>query len=978
MSSFKLYKQHSSTSLLVFGFIIIILLVIIFALIVIDENNKISSLSKKLYRHPFTVSNEVLKANIHIISMHRYMKDVVLAEDHEQLERAIQRVNQHEVEVFKHFNLIKQRFLGKIEMVNSAYNSFVIWKQIRNEVIEYQSIGQQKKAADITKGKGAVHVQLLTQKMDVLINFAQNKADEFQSHSVKTSEKSRKFIITLVFMILLVGMINSVFVVLRVRKAEKESNNSALKLKENETKFRGVFEQAAVGVARLAPDGSWLQVNKKLCDIVGYTHEELLTKTFQDITYPDDLQIDLGYVNQLLEDKIKTYSLEKRYFKKNGDIIWINLTGSLVRDTNNKPDFFVAIIEDISQRKQAELTLSESERHFRTIFEQAAVGVALINSNSGQFIRVNKRFSDIIGYSIGEISESKTFQEITHPDDLQLDLDNMKKLIAGKIHEFSMEKRYFHKDGSIVWGNLTVSPTWEVGEEPSIHIAVIEDITERKQAELEVKKSEEMFRAVFNQQLQFMAILSNDGHTLEINELPLKVQGTKAKDYIGKLLWESPAWCNLPEWHEILSQRLEKVRDMKEPLLTEDIYQDANGSIRYADASTLALRTPDGEVSGFLMQATDTTDRKLAIDQAKDIDIVLSSVFQLLNDLFFLLKEDGTIIDYRAKKKTSLYISPDKFLGKPMQDILPSEISSIFLNKLNKAKTGKLTHFEYIVPINDDEKFYEARLVKQPKVNRYIMVVRDISVHKNSEQELRKLAQAVEQSPESIIITNTDVKIEYVNEAFVKTSGYTLGEVIGHDPSMLQSGKTPPETYKDLWDKMGKGESWHGEFCNKRKDGSEYFESAIITPIFNKDRSISHYVAVKEDITKKKSLENELEQHHLHLEELVKERTIQLTEAREQAETANIAKSTFLANMSHEIRTPMNGVLGMTHLALQTKLSDKQRHYIDKAHQSAENLLGILNDILDFSKIEAGKLKIDNINFEIKQIIQNILDQRHY
>ncbi len=146
----------------------------------------------------------------------------------------------------------------------------------------------------------------------------------------------------------------------------------------------------------------------------------------------------------------------------------------------------------ITERNKAVEALEESEARFRTIFEQAAVGVALIESKSGRFLRINRRYCDIVGYSIEEMSGGKTFQEITHPDDLQPDLDNMALLLDGKIREFTMEKRYYHKNGSIVWVNLAVSPTWNPGEEPRHHIAVVEDITKRKQAESSLQQAQKM------------------------------------------------------------------------------------------------------------------------------------------------------------------------------------------------------------------------------------------------------------------------------------------------------------------------------------------------------------------------------------------------------------------------------------------------------------------------------------------------------
>jgi diguanylate cyclase (GGDEF)-like protein/PAS domain S-box-containing protein len=142
------------------------------------------------------------------------------------------------------------------------------------------------------------------------------------------------------------------------------------------------------------------------------------------------------------------------------------------------------ISRDVTAQYQAEVALAESELHLRTIFEQAAVGVALIDSNSGRFLRVNQRYCDIAGYTAQEMLDN-TFMGITHPDDLEADLANMARLRAGDIREFTMEKRYVRKDGSTVWVSLSVSPTWEPGEASSHHIAVVQDITGRKLAEAE-------------------------------------------------------------------------------------------------------------------------------------------------------------------------------------------------------------------------------------------------------------------------------------------------------------------------------------------------------------------------------------------------------------------------------------------------------------------------------------------------------------
>lgn len=131
-------------------------------------------------------------------------------------------------------------------------------------------------------------------------------------------------------------------------------------LKKTTAKFRYTFELAAVGIAHVAPDGKWLRVNQKLCQIVGYSKEELLQKTFQEITYPEDLDTDLDYVRQLLSGEIDTYSMEKRYIRQDSKCIWINLTVSLVRKDNGEPDYLISVVEDISDRKQLEFSLQKS------------------------------------------------------------------------------------------------------------------------------------------------------------------------------------------------------------------------------------------------------------------------------------------------------------------------------------------------------------------------------------------------------------------------------------------------------------------------------------------------------------------------------------------------------------------------------------------------------------------------------------------
>jgi|GEM_PF-1189643 len=250
--------------------------------------------------------------------------------------------------------------------------------------------------------------------------------------------------------------------------------------------------------------------------------------------------------------------------------------------------------------------------------------------------------------------------------------------------------------------------------------------------------------------------------------------------------------------------------------------------------------------------------------------------------------------------------------------------------------------------------------------------IRDISERKAAETQLHQLSMAVEQSPVVVAITNLEGKLEYVNDAFVRSSGYSRQEAIGQNPRMLQSGDTSAQTYQGLWDALTHGRSWSGVFYNRRKDGTRYTESAQITPIRQPDGTISHYMASKEDITEKFRMLAELEQHRDHLEELVASRTTELATASRSAEAANRAKSAFLANMSHEIRTPMNAIVGFTHLLRRDAPSPTQSTRLSKIEAASSHLLTIINDILDLSKIEAGRLELEQTDFHLGSLLDNV------
>lgn len=235
----------------------------------------------------------------------------------------------------------------------------------------------------------------------------------------------------------------------------------------------------------------------------------------------------------------------------------------------------------------------------------------------------------------------------------------------------------------------------------------------------------------------------------------------------------------------------------------------------------------------------------------------------------------------------------------------------------------------------------------------------DITERLKAEQSFRMLSEIIEQNPSMVFVTNLDGEIEYVNTMFKKMTGYSNEEAIGQTPRLLQSGLTPKETYKDLWNTILSGQKWQGEIQNKRKDGTIFWAMLTINPVALNGTQINHFVAVHEDISERKMAEETL------------------TAAKEQAEIASRTKSEILANTSHELRTPLNAIIGFSS-AIKSEtfgpMGNKAYHdYIDIIKESGEHLLALINDILDVASLEGSQVQLCHDTFSLMCVLQSSL-----
>ena len=343
------------------------------------------------------------------------------------------------------------------------------------------------------------------------------------------------------------------------------------------------------------------------------------------------------------------------------------------------------------------------------------------------------------------------------------------------------------------------------------------------------------------------------------------------------------------------------------------------------------------------------------LTESTDMSIAVADIN--LNVIFFNPKAEE-IFGYKASE----------IIGKNLTEIHAME--KVEFKRVEYAieivrKTG---NYEYWV--NTETKYLKSNVRgiwnKQKEPEGFVLFTTDMTEHINSQKQIKKLSTAVEQSANTIIITDINGNIEYANKKFTDLTGYTTDEIIGQNARILDSGIQAKDYYAEMWDTITAGNTWEGEFCNKTKQGNLYWEHVIITPIKDKEK-ITNFLAIKEDITVRKGAELKLQKQNKELKI-----------AKEKAEESRRLKLAFINNMSHEIRTPLNGISGFLELLQDPDLeSEYKQEYINIINKSSDRLINTVTDIMEISKIETGLIDVLISEVSVNQILNklhNLLD----
>ncbi|MDP1718236.1 MAG: PAS domain S-box protein, partial [Burkholderiales bacterium] len=267
--------------------------------------------------------------------------------------------------------------------------------------------------------------------------------------------------------------------------------------RESEARFRETFNQAAVGIAHISLEGRYLRVNQKFADIVDCSPDEILTKSFEDFTYPDDYAADLAVIQKLLSAEISTYTLEKRLLRRDGSIVWCTATRSLVRKPDGTPHYFLAVIQDISTRKKAEQALQETENRYRLLFESNPHPMWVYDLETLRFLAVNDTAVAHYGYTRDEFL-AMTLKDIRPQEDVPRLLANIAR-ISNDTQHTNVLVRHVKNDGTVIEVDVTSQPIEFDGRRARVSLA--HDVTERNKAMHALAEAEEKFRSLVEQSL---------------------------------------------------------------------------------------------------------------------------------------------------------------------------------------------------------------------------------------------------------------------------------------------------------------------------------------------------------------------------------------------------------------------------------------------------------------------------------------------
>ncbi len=702
-----------------------------------------------------------------------------------------------------------------------------------------------------------------------------------------------------------------------VHRAKTKRQQAEESLGKSEKRYEDLLYNLPVGVYRYTPrdQGHFTAANPVIVKMFGYDSLKEFMKTSVEELYADPNQQRVSSYRLLREGHFFGHILKLK--KKDGTLFWASVTANTVRNSEGEIEYFDGIIEDITNRKQVEESLYESRQLLQIVLNSIPTGVFWKDLDS-IYIGCNRKFAQDAGLESQEAIVGKNDYDLSwKKDEADFFRECDRRVMDSDTPEYHIVEPQLHADGKQAWVDTNKIPLHDEEGHVAGIIGTYEDITERIETDRELMKYRENLEAL-----------------VETRTRELTLTNTQLQE---EILYREQAENEL-KYLLSLEEAISKVSRHFVTFEGADLNETLRilGQAVSANRAYIYLMRGNGRMDNTHEWCAPGTESDRQEFQNFDPAEYPWTIGKLEND------EAKVIPDVNEMPPEAEY-EKQVFQSHNVHALLAVPIRSVvgrFLGFMGFDDTENCRQWQ-----ENDVRI--LRIVGQ-------MIANDLE-RKRVGKRLRLLNSAVEQSSEGLGVIDLRGNLLYLNEAFAKMHGYELDELFGRNMSILhtpeQMSAVDEANRQILETGRFMGEIWH------KKQNGDVFPSMMNNTLLRDSKGNPvGMVGTLRNVTALKQAENEL------------------LAAKELAESANRAKSQFLANMSHELRTPLYGMVGMIDLLSNTSLNTSQIKYVDKVRQSGQSLLEVINNVLDFSKIEAGKVDLEEIEFDIRQTVENTVD----
>jgi len=648
----------------------------------------------------------------------------------------------------------------------------------------------------------------------------------------------------------------------RVAERSAELLNLLEKFKESESRFRAAFEFSAIGMALVSLEGNWLKVNKRFCDMVGYTEQELLSLSFVDITHSDDIGGGINLIEKVAISESRAYHIEKRYLNKNGAVVWANVNMAAVNDNGGKPLYLVSQIEDITTSKIIEDQLKKSEEKYHSLIEHASDAIYLLDYE-GNFTDANESMCKMTGYTKDELLQ-KNIEELIDPEQLKTDpvIHGPRKLEQPIIRE----RRLVHKNGLIfsVEINVKMFPDNKV-------LIIARDITDRKKMEAELRDAEIKFRTLAEKSMVGVYI-SQKERFIYVNPRFAEIFGYEPHELINTAESAVDLIISDEDRDTVWNNVQARYKGNIDIVNYEVSGKKKDGSLnRIEFYGSRVIINGEPSIIGTML---DITERKRAEEIILREKTLSDSLINSLPEVFYLRNAKGEFLRWNKNFEKITGYSSEEIRKLDSRDQIAEEDRGLIKNAVEKMTNEGQATVEARVVTKDGIKIpFLITITPLVYENQQctLGIAIDITSRLKAEDELRSSEQKYkllfESNPQPFsMIAKDDLSIIAVNEAFAKQYGYTRDELL----NMKATAFRPKEDLGHQLESFRKDISSSadlGVIRHIRKNGTSMFVQIIANDIIFEGRSVR--LSLNTDITEKLKAEELLQKSEANLKTIM-------------------------------------------------------------------------------------------------------------